>query len=366
MALSRGVFVVFLLAALTPAVPAVAAPVLRGAEVLVEFQSPTACVVTLTVNVEGADAGGAPRGSGGWRSHRVERDPRCRADWRCSGGRADARAGGAAGGRRYSLRYAVEQPRSSAGRCPLWIPTVPAEGRSQAVALRVRIPAGATAAGTMPWLAWVGQEGSATLGHLPAFVRVPYAMPGEPAPLDIAFAMDVVAIADAGPGLLPPGPGARAVGAWHDRAENDAVPATCARNEAKRRRSVPDPGFGWSFYGFFVAAAGVARALFPVGVARGTARPAAEPPMVADSGVLLWVTLAYFARGVRRVGVGLPPRHLRGGVPGRRPDHRPVGGRRRAGGDADQRRHVRRHAGPPLPDRRELDVDLVRRLGRLG
>ena len=46
----------------------------------------------------------------------------------------------------------------------------------------------------MPGLAWVGQEGSATLGHLPAFVRVPYAMPGEPAPFNIAFAMDVVAI----------------------------------------------------------------------------------------------------------------------------------------------------------------------------
>ena len=73
-------------------------------------------------------------------------------------------------------------------------PKWPADGRSQAVALRVRIPAGATAAGTMPGLAWVGQEGSATLGHLPAFVRVPYAMPGEPAPFNIAFAMDVVAI----------------------------------------------------------------------------------------------------------------------------------------------------------------------------
>ena len=72
---------------------------------------------------------------------------------------------------------------------------MPADGRSQAVALRVRIPAGAIAAGTMPGLAWVGEEGTATLGHLPAFVRVPYAMPGESMPLNIAFVMDVVAIA---------------------------------------------------------------------------------------------------------------------------------------------------------------------------
>ena len=45
---------------------------------------------------------------------------------------------------------------------------------------------------------------------------------------------------------------------------------------------------------------------------------------------------------------------------------RPVGRRRRARRDADQRRHVRRHAGPALSDRRQLDLDLVRRLGRLG
>jgi hypothetical protein len=194
MALSRGVFVVFLLAALTSALPAVAAPVLHGAEVLVEFQSPTACVVTLTVNVEGVAQV----------EHRVEVVDGARIELSEIRGAApigEARAVGRTRalvvrpeGAAYTLRYAVEQPGSSAGRCPLWVPTVPADGRSQAVALRVRIPAGATAAGTMPGLAWVGQEGSATLGHLPAFVRVPYAMPGEPAPFNIAFAMDVVAI----------------------------------------------------------------------------------------------------------------------------------------------------------------------------
>jgi hypothetical protein len=94
----------------------------------------------------------------------------------------------------YTLRYAVEQPPSRASRCPLWVPSVPADGRSQAVRLSVRIPASAEAAGTMPGFAWSGGEGTTTLGHLPAFVRVPYAMPGAPTPLDIAFVMDLVAV----------------------------------------------------------------------------------------------------------------------------------------------------------------------------
>ena len=88
--------------------------------------------------------------------------------------------------------------------------------------------------------------------------------------------------------------------------------------------------------------------------------------MVADAGVLLLGHARLLRGGVRRLGLGLPPRDVRSGVPRRRADHRSVGRRRRAGGDADQRRHVRRHARPPLSDRRELDLDLVRRLGGLA
>ena len=195
MARGRGAFVLLLIGAMTPAVTAGAAPVLHAAEVVVEFQSSTACVVSLTVNVQGAEQV----------EHRVEVVDGARvevSEIRGAAAVGDTRAIGRTRalvvrpeGAAYTLRYAVQQPRSSAGRCPLWIPSVPADGRSQAVALRVRIPAGATAAGAMPGLAWVGQEGSATLGHLPAFVRVPYAMPGEPTPFNIAFAMDVAAIA---------------------------------------------------------------------------------------------------------------------------------------------------------------------------
>jgi hypothetical protein len=46
----------------------------------------------------------------------------------------------------------------------------------------------------MPTLRWEGDEGVATIGHLPAFVRVPYAMPGEPAPWDINAIMDGASI----------------------------------------------------------------------------------------------------------------------------------------------------------------------------
>ena len=194
MALGRGVCVVFLIGALTPASTATAAPVLRGAEVLAEFQSPTACTVQLTVTID--DVAHV--------EHRVEvvdgarvelteirgavqlEEPRMVGRTRALLVRPD--------GATYTVRYAVEQPASSAGRCPLWIPSVPADGRSQAVRVRVRVPAGATVSGTMPGLAWEGREGSATLGHLPAFVRVPYGMAGEPAPFNIAVAMDAVAV----------------------------------------------------------------------------------------------------------------------------------------------------------------------------
>ena len=46
----------------------------------------------------------------------------------------------------------------------------------------------------MPTFRWEGDEGVATIGHLPAFVRVPYAMPGEPAPWDINTIMDAASI----------------------------------------------------------------------------------------------------------------------------------------------------------------------------
>jgi hypothetical protein len=184
-----------LLGALTCAPEAAcAAPVLRAAEARIEFQSPTACTVELALSVDGAAEV----------EHRVEVVDGARVELIALHGATAAGAPRMVGRTRalvlrpdaatYTLRYAVEQPASRASRCPLWVPSVPADGRSQSVRLSVRLPAGALAAGTMPGLAWSANEGAVTLGHLPAFVRVPYAMPGQPKPLDIALVMDLVAI----------------------------------------------------------------------------------------------------------------------------------------------------------------------------
>jgi hypothetical protein len=173
---------------------AMAEPVVRSAEIRVRFTSPTSCAVDLTLDVDAREV-----------EHRVEAAP---------GGRVvleEVRGAGRVGdvtdvgrtralslspeGRPYTLRYTVEQPPDRAGRCPLWIPTLPTEGRGRQVHIEVRIPAGATAAGTMPAFAWSGEEGTATIGHLPAFVRVPFALAGEPAPWNVGRVMDVVSIA---------------------------------------------------------------------------------------------------------------------------------------------------------------------------
>jgi len=194
MALSRGALGCLLVAFSLGPCTAAAAPVLRAAEARVEFQSATSCTVELALTVDGAAEV----------EHRVEVVDGARVELieiRGATATGDPRMIGRTralvlrpGGATYVLRYAVEQPSSRASRFRLWIPSVSADVLSQPVRIRVRIPAGATAAGTMPGLAWSGGEGSATLGHLPAFVRVPYAMPGDPEPLDIAFVMDLVAI----------------------------------------------------------------------------------------------------------------------------------------------------------------------------
>ena len=241
MALARRVLVCLLGALALPALTAVAAPVLRGAEVRVEFQSPTACVVELTVNVEGAAQV----------EHRVEVVDGARVELseirgaaqigECADGRAHARARGAAGrAPTYTLRYAVEQPPSSAGRCPLWIPgcaggrPIAGGGASRAdPCRRDRRPAPCRG-----WRGWATRA-SATLGP-PAGLRA--------RAVRDAWRLDAAQYRlrhgrrghrDAGPRHRRLGPPPS--GVWHDRAENDAVPATCARSEANRRRSCLTP-----------------------------------------------------------------------------------------------------------------------------
>lgn len=189
------------------------APILRSAEARIVFSSPTSCAVDLTLRVEdGAPppSGALQDGAPGLQSrrqveHRIEAADGARIELLGVYGAAQVGDSRDVGRTRalvlrpeasvYTLRYTLEQPPDRANRCPLWIPTVPADGRSQAMRLLVRLPAGAMPVGTMPAFAWTGEEGAAMLGHLPAFVHVPYALPGAPAPWNIARVMDLVSVA---------------------------------------------------------------------------------------------------------------------------------------------------------------------------
>jgi hypothetical protein len=103
-----------------------------------------------------------------------------------------------AGTARYEVRYRATQPDEWAFRCPVWLPVVPADGRSRNVELEVTLPPAAQpAGGSFPAFIWQGGTGRATLGHLPAFVRLPYVAPGESrAPMrDLGRMMELAAIA---------------------------------------------------------------------------------------------------------------------------------------------------------------------------
>ena len=94
----------------------------------------------------------------------------------------------------YGFRYRARQPDDFAGRCPIWLPAVPTDGRSRAVSIRIQLPPGSTPGRSMPAFEWTGSLGSTRLGHLPAFVRVPYAAEGESPAFDIGRMMDAVAV----------------------------------------------------------------------------------------------------------------------------------------------------------------------------
>lgn len=171
-----------------------AAPVLTAADVQVVVTSPLACAVTLAVTIDGAPP---------TVEHRLAM---------LEGGRAtlDGLDGAAAGppeavGRTlalqvtpssptYTLRYRVMQPESGAFRCPVWLPVMPADGRSRAVRVTATLPPGTEAVGTFPAFAWGGATGTTTLGHLPAFVRLPFAGADVEPPWNLAALMDRVSL----------------------------------------------------------------------------------------------------------------------------------------------------------------------------
>jgi hypothetical protein len=172
--------------------PALAAPgVLRSADAQITQTSPLACEVRLALSIEGADevehrlatlqgsvvtliespAAAPPHDVGRTRALVVRPSSAT-----------------------YTLRYLVQQPPEGAFRCPLWLPTTPADGRSRAVRITARLPAGAQPTGTMPSFSWANGVGTATLGHLPAFVRLPYEADGVRAPWNLARVMDGVSV----------------------------------------------------------------------------------------------------------------------------------------------------------------------------
>ncbi len=94
----------------------------------------------------------------------------------------------------YELRYRATQSDERAYRCPMWLPTTPTDGISRTVRFLVDVPASATPGGSMPAMAWTGTRGTTTLGHVPAFVRVPFALGGDPPGWDVARVMDAAAV----------------------------------------------------------------------------------------------------------------------------------------------------------------------------
>jgi hypothetical protein len=102
-------------------------------------------------------------------------------------------------GKAYQIQYRVIQPEERAFRCPIWVPAVATDGRSRPVTITVALPERSSPKGSsFPALSWDGSGGTATLAHVPAFVRVSYSgeSTGQAAgPPDIARAMDAVAVA---------------------------------------------------------------------------------------------------------------------------------------------------------------------------
>lgn len=190
--------------ALSEPSPAIAAPLLRSADIRLIVTSPTSCEVTMALTLEGATEV----------DHRIEAFEEAR-----SAGGADGVNGvellalahaqqiaRRAIGRTYSLvlrpeqpsyelRYRVRQPESRRDRCPIWLPAVPTDGQPRSVRLQIALPSQAVPGTSLPTFAWTGSHGSTMLGHVPAFVLVRYGSAGESRGWDVAQAMDATAIA---------------------------------------------------------------------------------------------------------------------------------------------------------------------------
>jgi len=173
----------------------VAAPVLRSADLQITITSPTSCEVALGLIVDGVAE----------IEHRIEAFEGSRVE--IIGIRGAHQVGEVrAIGRTQSLvlrpdqaaygfRYRAVQPAPRLHRCPIWLPTVPTDGRSRTVQMQIDLPPATVVGSSMPAFAWTGVHGAATLGHVPAFVRVPYTQAGEARQWAIGPVMDALAMA---------------------------------------------------------------------------------------------------------------------------------------------------------------------------
>jgi hypothetical protein len=173
--------------------PASAAAVLRSAQVTITVPAPASCRVSMTLVVDGATS----------IDHRLEAPDGTTIDeLRVQG--AESSGETTIGRTRslvltsprspYTLSYRVQQPADRQSRCPLWLPAIPTDGVSRAVTLHAELPQGTTPGSTMPRFTWTGSSGSVTLAHLPAFVLLPFAAPGESPGWDITAVMDAAAV----------------------------------------------------------------------------------------------------------------------------------------------------------------------------
>lgn len=187
-------------------VSAQGAPRLAGAQIHIAYAADGACDVSMSVALEPP----APREV----DHRLRVDPGARVH-DVHGGAPDGApaplepAGpgralsvrvpsGAAGV--YALRYRVVPAAGGrAGRCPVWVPLVPAPSGRQNVRIEVRLPEGVDVGpDTFPGLRWDGRTATAALNHVPALVDVPLVEAGTPASrwqrLGLHRAVDVAAL----------------------------------------------------------------------------------------------------------------------------------------------------------------------------
>src|SRR5262249_43016854 len=126
-----------------------AAPVLRSADVRITLLSPTSCDVAMDVTVTGAeDVDHRIESFDGGRIELLEvRGAQQIGELRTIGRTRSLRLRPDGAG--YGFSYRALQPEDRGNRCPIWLPTVPTDGRPGGIRLSMDIPSLSSASSTM-------------------------------------------------------------------------------------------------------------------------------------------------------------------------------------------------------------------------